>query len=419
MVAIGAVIILLFAERVLKLKTHVSDGKKKYCPFCEKAIDIGETFCSLCGRLLKQMPNRLTARSIGSVAILLFIVVVVAASQASSIAYATTDLLDLDINSIRGPDSTILLPEIDGWDLEYAYRDSRVEQILNQDASLVFKYVSKSYDPSLTIAMQPTVYSGVQIADRVHKWETSLVTVPSRYGRPTVSIIELTDVVISEDQKGRFFVYQRPGSQNTEAVLYWIERVPLRFGSEIQTKNVHIILWSYTSNLARLNIIDNANDIEGTKRFLLSFALDIDQYRKKSSVETQGQTTIGLIVNQNLYVLLGMTVLPTSLISMRYQLSIVKQKHQNNKLYKKLPPNERGIIDAVINANKPTIGQSVANTYEKLIKKTIANHDLRDMLQSARDSTLIKTHISSINDKPCLVWHANISERAKAITDQS
>lgn len=411
MVAIGTIIILLFGEKILRVNIRTQRIQREQCPACQKSLAMGESLCLFCGRLLKQLTQNFNTRSVSRMGILILIASMVTVSQMpTETASAETSLSNLDISSIEGSETTqYFLPQVEGWDLKYAYRDLRVEKVLRQDAALAFMYIAKDSNSNTTTA-KPTIFSGIQISTGRHTWEASLLLYPSKFGRPTATVIELKDVDIAKDQKAKLFIYQRPGSNLTEAVLYWFEKVQLRFGSQFEARNVQILLWAYTDTLARYGLIEGVNDTEGIEALFLSLAKPISSYWDQASLQLKRITATDALVNQQPYALMSAIIIPALLILARYHNRTMLLQRANKKAFEQLTlSDEKLVITTIVDParqNKPT-GESIANAYRKLTGKSITENNLVEMLELARNIGLIKKEISCHADEPLLVWKPN------------
>ncbi len=263
--AIGTFLLLLISDKLLHVKLTIKNVYDK----CLLNNHVGEKFCLVCATVLSNV--KVSRGSISRISIIILIITSGLSIQ-SYASIADTSVLTLDIKNIEGPETTdIFLPSIEGYSHKYLYRDTRVERILNQDAALVYSYNKLN-------TTTPIMYISIQISSGIHTWEGSMITYPSKVGRPSATVIELTNIDITDKQSARFFVYKRPNSNLTEAVLYWFERMPLRFGNNYEYRNVQIVLWNNINVLIKNGVLDDENDIDRLKQFYVSMALPIVIY---------------------------------------------------------------------------------------------------------------------------------------------
>lgn len=445
----GTLAILIIGERLLKVRISIagsrSDADIKGCEQCLISRSLNEHVCLVCSRLLtsvKGIDGRAVARFF-LIAVVVASMFAVNASQVQAQSSLASRVAAFDMRSIDGRERDtigIFLPEIDGYRLEYAYRDQRVEKVLRQDAALAYRYVKLEPSPSneddgtpaeIRRLMQPSVYAAVQISTGKHRWEDSMLIYPSRVGRPTAEVLELKDVKLDKDSTARFFVYIRPGQSNAEAVLYWFERVPLKFGDAYENRNVQIVFWSYLSTLARNGFIKDENDAKGAEEFYLSIAKPVKAYWKSITEELLAQKNVENTVRHRFPLVMGTVLFPASLLSIRELIRFNSVRSKSRSIYSKLADDDKAIIDALINVeNKRRRGgrgsdssnilnlsilsnvyattEEVRDEYIRLTGKDVSMQDIMLMLKSARDSGLVKSMLVSIDDEPRLVWKSNI-----------
>ena len=422
MVAIGTLIILLVAEKVLKLNIRSPARLSKKCDVCNKCLTARETMCLSCGRLLGRIKYTF-GKSIERIAVVIFISLIAASIVVTSTynGDVSKKLSDLDISKIKGPETTeYLLPQISGWDLKYAYRDNRVESILNQDAALAFRYLQTSNGTSkagLIPAGTVSLYSSVQISTGHHVWEDSLVTYPSRVGRPGATLLESEDITISGEKQGRLLVFKRLESTTTEAVVYWFERTPLKFGSDFENRNVLISIWANTDSLARTGIIDGPEDIAGIKKLYMSLAKPIAAYwHDQTATLSTGNELLFGFVNKNVYSLLAITCIPLALFWLYHEIKRIQLSSRMHLLYHRLAADDKQVVEALLHSqshSKHCTGISIAKSYAEISNKQLNSDQLTNLLRVVRRSGLITDTVASVNDESMLVWRINFSVKNK------
>jgi len=419
MSAIGTLILMFFADLVLGLGVRGPARKQVRCPSCDRSRSVGEPLCLLCGRLVRKVAHRVNSKVIGRMVLLFVISSLVVAAQIAAIQSAASretselTLYNLNIDDIEGPETTsIFFPAIEGWDLRYAFRDTKVEQILNQDATLAYRYSSNSTTQGASVAGKTTVLAGLQIARTLHTWEGSLLVYPSKFGRPQATIVDIGWEDITEDKKGRFFAYQKPGSSITEAVVYWTDKRELRFSTGIESRNVQIVLWANMDQLARIGAIESNRDTEETKELLLSLARPIVAYWNEISISSLSARTVDAIITRRPYIPLGITVVIASLFS----LAIISKDNSiyrsNKRLYEQVQVGEeKMILESIVGTRKAgkrlVTGETIIQTHPDLASTASTAPRFIDMLAQIRNIGLIKDRILSDNDEPLLVWKPN------------
>jgi exosortase/archaeosortase family protein len=421
MVAIGTLIILLAGEKVLKLNLRKSSVRTVQCNMCAKCITMNESMCISCGRTLGKI-RQIVGKSSERIAFIFFLALVTTFLVVTGM-YGSLDsrkLSNLDIVMVEGPETTeYLLPQVSGWDLRYAYRDNRVESILNQDAALAFRYVPTNQlenpQGGTVVATNPSIYASVQISTGHHVWEDSLVTYPSRVGRPGATLLGSEDIEISDGKEGRFLLFKRIGSTSTEAVVYWFERTPLKFGGDYENRNVLISIWANTNALASTGMINAPDDSIGIKELYLTLARPISTYWDEQSMGlSSSNELLYAFVSKNLLGLMIITVIPLGLFSIHHKTKKASFSARLHKLYNQMVFEDKSFIKAL--ASSPSNGQRSTGDYIRKSYARIANKELSDdqftnILQAVRRTGLVTDTIASINDESLLVWKINFRLR--------
>ncbi len=379
---IGTLSLLLISDKLL----HVSVALRSVPDKCSLKSHMGDKFCLGCAKILKNI-NKIDKSSISRISIIILIIISGQSIQ-SYANIADTPLLTLDINKIKGPETTdIFLPLIDGHSHKYLYRDIRVESILNQDAALAYSY--NKLDKGT-----PTMYISIQISPGIHTWEGSMVTYPSKVGRPSATVIELTNVEVTEEHSARFFVYKRPNSNLTEAVLYWFERVPLRFGNNHEYRNVQIVLWNNIDTLVKNGILTDINDIESIKQFYISMALPIVIYWDKMEGKLKSDLFKNTSLIGNLQYMSYIVLTPAIMISLYHYIHRYNTQKRMVSLSNKLDATSKTIINIL---KTPRRLQEIYESYKK-IDNTITIEQIIDKLTLLMEAHIITYYISGDNN---------------------
>ena len=420
MSAVGTLILLFFADLVLRLGMRGPTRKNTSCPSCEKSRVSGEPLCLLCGRPVSKLASRISGKVVSRMVLLGLISSLVIAAQVAAIQSTSSrdvsklTLYNLNINDVQGPESaSYFFPAIDGWDLKYAYRDLKVEKILNQDATLAYRYTSNATGPTVS---RTGVDVGLQISRTLHTWEGSLLVYPSKFGRPSAEVVSIGWIDVTDDTKGRFFAYKKPGQTTTEAVLYWTDKRELRFDSGIDSRNVQIILHVNMDALARNGVIDSVTDTESTKELLISLARPIMKYWDEISISSTSARTVDAILTRRPYIPLGITVS----VTLVFVLSILSKNHSafkmNRKLYEQIRVGEEKLLlDAIADNNNDPVkrgtlgrtGEAIVERHPELSSNVRTESRFVGMFAQLRDIGLVKGKIQSYYDEPVLVWKAN------------
>ena len=494
----GTLAVLIIGERLLKVRINLvtatstasprsgsgidsrdmmirKNNNEEGCAHCPLSRSLNERICLVCSRILVSIPS-IDGRAIARFFLIALIIAgmfAVNTSQVNAQSSHASKVAKFDMLSIDGRERDtvgLFLPYIDGYALEYAYRDQRVEKVLRQDAALAYRYIRLDEGSStgngsdlpaeVSRLLKPSVYVAVQISAGKHRWEDSMLIYPSRVGRPTAEVLELKDLQLDKDSTARFFAYIRPGQKNPEAVLYWYERVPLRFGDTYENRNVQIVLWSYTSTLARNGFIKDEQNLREVEEFYLSLAKPIKAYWRQVTEELTIQKTVEKTVRQSFPLIMSVAFLPASLLLIREFAKTNSSRGSIDVLYSRLADDDRLIVDAVISASmkrrrmmewekrdgannnnnkkkkkddvdtttttitagiKPlahmvhrirdsgyATTEEVREEYTRLTGRSVSTEEIIEMLRNARDSGLVKSMIISVDDEPKVVWKSNV-----------
>lgn len=319
-------------------------------------------------------------------------------------------LYNLNINAIEGPETTsYFFPNIDGWDLRYAYRDLKVEKILNQDATLAYRYTSNT---TTATGGKPGVNVGLQISRSVHTWEGSLLVYPSKFGRPSATVVDIGWIDVTDEKQGRFFAYKKPGQNATEAVLYWTDKRELRLDSGIESRNVQIVLHVSMDNLARMGAIESVTDTEGTKKLLISLAQPIMKYWDEISISSISARTVDAILTRRPYIPLGITIIISGIFALALLSKTNSVYKSNRRLYEQVRVGEEKLIlDAIADRgtadSRGLTGEAIVDSHPALSSNVRTAPRFIDMFTQIRNTGLIKDSIHSEYDEPVLVWRPN------------
>ena len=235
---IGTLILLVTTEKFIK-----KPNPQQPCPTCNPLPADTIEFCPTCGKIGKLPKTRLSRADIAKIASIGIIIALLLSIQAPVFAL-TEGPAQILIQTPSGlqPDTKILpLPNIDGYNLSYVYRDTSFEQLSGEDASLVYAYGS-------TEPNKPTIWVAVELAQTtgpLHRWETCLINYPISQGlQPKVTQLDLTDIQTQANPPivGRYFAFQYRSTNQTQVVLYWYETATFNVNNQTQQKQVKISL---------------------------------------------------------------------------------------------------------------------------------------------------------------------------------
>jgi hypothetical protein len=286
-----------------------------------------------------------------------------------------------------------ILQQLPDHNFSFVYRDTSFEKVAGQDFSLVYRTdapIGQPHEP---------MYVTLQIASArsvLHAWEYCLITYPTAIGsQPAVTQIELKDVQLSENPPiiGRYFVFQKSTTSETQAVLYWYETAAFDVNSTAQRKHVEISVIAFTDNLKDLPNIENQ---------LVALAKEIVNHWEP--IKTW--SFIALLISQNSITLLAITGVLLVATLVVYALKTRKQRRAKANLYQKLSTFNKQIIDAVQRTETQTLStlDNIAAEYRKTVAESIDRDLLLQSLSRLERIGAIRTSISSSQDEPIQTW---------------
>jgi exosortase/archaeosortase family protein len=392
---IGTLILLVATEKFVK-----KPKSQKPCPTCNSKTE--EEFCQKCGKILKYPKIKLSKIDLAKIVSLAIVIGILLSIQAPVFALTEgpAEILIQTPSGMETNTQTLPLPQINGYNLSYVYRDSNFEKLSGEDASLVYTYSSTSNPP------KPTIWIAIEIASTtgpLHRWETCLVNYPLSQGmQPSVTQIDLTDIQIQENPPitARFFAFQYHSTNQTQAVLYWYETATFNINSTQQQKHVKMSLVTYPKS---------TSEVANYETMLIPIAQTIND----SWQPIKTWTTIALTISQNgLALSATTTALLMALIIYRLILN-QQEKASLLTLYNKLPIKKQQLIKAVQNAKKhaaPTI-DIIANELTKQSDLQTNPKQLKQDLEEAEKIGILKKIVVNHEDKPSFAWISLLPER--------
>jgi hypothetical protein len=296
-----------------------------------------------------------------------------------------------------------ILPQNEGYNLSFIFRDKDFENASNQDASLIYLY-----NPQNTT--KENVWTGIEVAQTrssLHRWEVCEIIWPVSHGRePNVVQLDLRDIQILENPPilARCFAFQYKSSNQTQVVLYWFETSTLMINDTLEQKQVKISLISYPNSPQEITQIENN---------LMNFATAIAGHWQPTKTWTQ----IALIISKNGLALSTISATLTACMIMLTALDAVRRRKTITRTYAKLPDEDHQIVDAVQKTEKKSMAtmQNIAVTYSTtpLDLKT-----LNGRLNRAEEAGLIRRQIINKCDEPMQTWKSNITKPKQTRRDQ-
>lgn len=392
----GTLLLLFVSEKVLR--TKIFTYKAEICNDCGSNQKSTSDFCSKCGRLLKVEAMKIRKVDVFKMIAVILSVIFLISIQAPVFALAKSPGSLIEYSSEGEEVSTAILPLIAGYNLDFSYRDTEFEQLAGIDMALSYVYRSVE-DPSeaiwVAVEIAPTVYN-------LHRWETCLIDYPVQHGqKPKVVQLELSDIELVENPHliGRYFAFQQPASNLTQAVLYWYEKTTFLVNGTAEQKYVKISVIDYPESTASL--------AEAHDR-LVALAKPIVDFWQPA--KTWSLMSMALSANSNTLAALTSLFL---LVVICLGLIEDKQKRKGDKVaYEKLSDSNKQIITVIGETGKKTLPtlRNILVTYKETSRRAITEHHLMENLLKLEKTGIVRSKIASNRDEPTRVWTTNVKK---------
>jgi exosortase len=393
LIFLGTLLLLTISEKIFNLQIF---RKTVECPKCTLNTQTKESFCLECGRVIKPRTIRFTKNDIIKILTITTSIILITSIQAPVVALTQTPSLIINTPSGQETPATIL-PEISGYELNFLYRDTNFEELVKQDMAVAYLYTPIDQ-------INKPMYVTIEIASTLsslHRWEACLIHWRLKQGREAKVIqIELRDhqLVNNPPLIGRYFVFQYPATNVTQAVLYWYETATFVVNSTSQQKHVKISMIAYPENTENLTAVENQ---------LLTSARTVAN--NWQPIKTWSPIALFLSLNGNKLVILPIMLLAG--IAIFYIYHRRKEKRMNFKIYQKLSKPNQQIIEAIIEtqkATKPTL-KAIANTYKNRTAKSIEEKKLLYRISEIEKTGIIKSEIANNKDIPTQIWKTHMT----------
>lgn len=387
----GTLLLLLISEKILKLPIFQKIAR---CPKCLHN-QIEDRFCFECGRLIKAKTTTLTKNDLIKITAIIIGTILISSIQAPVVSLSQNPTLTINTPSGQQEPTTIL-PELEGYELKFLYRDLVFEQRAHQDMAVAYLYIPENKN-------NKPIYVSLEIASTIfvlHRWETCLIRWPVKEGlEARATQIELKDYQLVDNPPliGRYFVFEMHATNETQAVLYWYETATFIVNSTSQQKHVKISLVIYPEENEELNSIEKQ---------LLTNAKKIAQ--NWQPIKTWSPIALYISLNGNNLITVPIVILITVVVFYFYDTT--KQKRTNFQTYKKLSKPNQEIIDTILETQKTTIPtlNAILITYKNRTGNSIDKKDLLQRISEIEKTGLIKSEIVSNQDVPIQTWRTNI-----------
>jgi exosortase len=394
LIFIGTFFLLVLAEKALHIQIFAKS--KQGCTACDTKNETNHGFCLVCGKILRSAPIRFHKTEIIKLAGVIASVILLVSIQAPVFAL-TEGPAQIIIQTPQGEQgNTKLLPEIQGYTLDYVYRDKDFEKISGQDASLVYSYVPLEES-------KQTIWVAIEIGSAtamLHRWEVCLISWMIHLEKPVLATqLDLKDVQILQNPPiiARYFAFQWVNTNQTQVVLYWYENAIFKASNSTpQQKQVKISLMTYPETLRDLTRVEE----------LSPFAVAVAQYWQPIKTWTE----IMLLLSQQSIYLAMITGAMLLFFIVFHAHTRRKQAKANVQAYQKLSTPNKRIIDMTIETEKTTIPtlQAIASKYKDKTGELVGNERLLQRLFEAEKTGILRNDIGNVQDHPTKIWKSQL-----------
>ena len=388
LIFIGTLILLVVSERILRTQTFARKQPSLSCPNCSpKPLSEDQTYCFTCGRLVKY--SQASFRKIDILKILTIIVVAILLFSIQAPVYALTQgpaqILVYTPQGEQG--NTKILPEMQGYTLQFMLRDRNFEIISQQNLSLIYEYSPQSQNGQ-------TVWVALEIADNrwpLHRWEECLVTWPIALGeQPSVIQLDLRDIQILQNPviTARYFAFQYHSDNQTELVLYWFENTVFTVNGTSQQKYVKISLITYP---------ERPQDVPAAENELLSFAIALANHWEP--IKTW--TTVAMFLNRNSIILASTSIAFLGVIAILNINETRKRQRANIIVYQKLSKPNQQLLDII---GKESTLTSIASAYQQATGEPTTQEQIQQRIADLEKTGIVENQIINNQDEPKQIW---------------
>ena len=391
---IGTTIILYLAEKIFKTSLLTAPLEK-----CNHDIQENDgKNCLQCGKILEITPHKLNKTDILKIISIILVTFYILSIQVPVFSL-TSGYAGVFNNSTSSVESIKnVLPDIEGYQLNFVYRDREFEKISGQNASLMYRYTS-------SMISDPTVWVGLELSPvkgNLHSWEVCLISWPERYGAgPRVDKVALRDIHLIENPplSARYFSFVQKDSNTTQVILYWYTQ------SVFQTEKGPIKMWS------KISVIEYAEKPEYygiAEKDILPVAQAIADYWYPIST----WSGIGLGIAENVPILIGITTLVIVTVTLYDTYLIIDGKKKSRELYNNIEDYEdRAILSALKSTEKSYMKKTeIVEKYKDKTRNEIDLDTLNDKLKKAEELGIIKVFVLNEDDRPYVSYKLNFKD---------
>jgi exosortase len=391
LIFIGMLLILVFSDKVLKIRIVTKPQEQPPCPKCKRKTQPLINFCQNCGRFIGKS-SRLVSKTLFVKLFLLLLgcSIVVLSIRAPTFATAK-DSIELE-SSGNLQDSTSVFPEIPDYTLAFLYRDTEYEKIAAQDTSLVYGYFPSNISDQV-------VYAVVGVSSSIsnlHNWEVCFVAMQTAQGQyPLVEVHDSRDVQLLQDPPliAKYLVFDSPDNY-TQVTLYWYEKATFKTGLTVEQKYVRISL---------VILPQNSADYPQLEEELLAIGQLIATTWEP--LKSQALISLGVPAQQ---ALLAVSIAFLAVTITTQYFSERRKTSNNLKLFNNFAsPKEKLVLQTIIELAKKKNNLTTSEILEKVPKRgrrSVSTKQVLHILNILDEYGLIQRTLVSVDNNPVLVW---------------
>lgn len=388
---IGMLLILLIADKLLKIQVLRTGQEQPSCRKCKTSLKNHENFCSNCGKFLNSLQSRVSHKFWAKLFLLLLGCTVVTLS-----IHAPTFVIaqgPIEVTSTASwENATNVFPQIPDYQLSYLYRDTNYERMSHQDASLMYAYYPDDKSTS-------TVYADLGVANSIsnlHSWEVCLVAWQTAHGHyPLVSVIDSRDIHLLEDVPiiARYFVFESPQNY-TQVTLYWYEKATFNTGITVEQKYVRISLIILTRDSTNYRKLEEE---------LLTLGQIIASHWEP--LKSQSLLSLGVPAQQLLLTVSIAFVIITKTVQYSNEW---RNKTNNQKIFDKFASaDDKLVLQTIVDLTKEkkyTDTKEINTALKRTRGRSMKFDRLLNTLKHLEEYGFTKKDIISVENTPKLVW---------------
>ena len=385
LILFGTMFLMIVAERLLKVSIFKTDTQ-----LCNHSFEQNDDYCTKCGMYSSEKYLSINKMEYIKLSLIIMIVsgLLLVRIPVFSLSTATSDIQVGGSGTLESQKA--LLPDIDGYELGFVYRDVRFENLSHQDASLMYQY--RANDANLP----EVTWVAVEIAPTkaaCHPWEACLITYA---GENKVTQIDLRDIKLSKDPPitARYFAFIEKDMEEIQVVLYWYTLSTFKTDIGYEDKWVKLSVISYAETRDR---------VLTTEKELLSFALKIIDYWRP--IKSWSPIMLSLAKNGITFVNFYFLIIAGS-IEYNFYLRI-RSNISARKIFNQLEDAiDIEVINAVNSFKDGSCESEILEKYLEISNKNISIKTIKEKLQKAEKIGLIEKKMVKIENEPYIFWRA-------------